>query len=207
MAKPVIIGLTGQTGAGKSTVAEISKKFGIVVINADKIAKEALKKGSDCLKRLEDIFGSDIIKSDGSCDRKLLARKAFSSPKNTELLNKATHSWILDRTKEYIALYAEKGADLIIFDASQLYESGGDKMCDFVITVTAPHDIRLSRIISRDNLSEEDALLRMNAQHKEDYYTRNSDFVIDGSSNIKEVEKSLENIIIKITEKISIKGG
>ncbi|MBQ5562660.1 MAG: dephospho-CoA kinase, partial [Clostridia bacterium] len=70
--KTKFIGLTGQTGAGKSTVSEFAKKMGYKIINADKVAREVMKNGSECVKRLAEVFGSDIIETDGSLNRKLL---------------------------------------------------------------------------------------------------------------------------------------
>ena len=194
----VVIGLTGQTGTGKSTVAGFMQEFSCAVINADEIARKATSPGSECLKRLAEHFGCDIINSDGSCNRKLLAKRAFSSRENTDILNSVTHPWILERTKEIISGYKTEGYDIIIFDAPQLFESGGEKLCDYVITVTAPPEIRLQRIMQRDMISEDAAKLRMNAQYGEEYYTSRADFIIDGSEPVKKVKIQTEKIISDI---------
>ncbi len=192
--KTKVIGLTGQTGAGKSTVSDFAKKSGCAVINADKIAREVMTAGSDCLKRLAEVFGSDILREDGSLDRKRLAQKAFSSAEHTDLLNDVTHPAILDRTKKEIAAYGNAN-DVILFDAPQLYESGGESLCDSVIAVTAPLEVRLNRIMKRDSLTDEEALQRIRAQHDEEYYTARADYLIDGSRPLDDVEKQLDNIL------------
>ncbi|MGN0470032.1 MAG: dephospho-CoA kinase [Acutalibacteraceae bacterium] len=194
----IVLGLTGQTGAGKSTVSEFMKNLGCTVISADKIAREATQTGSECLKRLADCFGYDIINNDGSCNRKRLAQKAFSSRKSTDLLNGITHPWILRRTAEYISECKSNGSDIIIFDAPQLFESGGEKMCDIVVSVTAPTEIRLSRIMNRDGINKDEALLRINAQFDESYYTSGADYVIDGSQPLEQVKEQVTGIIAEI---------
>ena len=197
--KTKFIGLTGQTGAGKSTVSEFAAKMGYRIINADKVAREVMGNNSECLKRLAEIFGSDIINSDGSCNRKLLAKRAFSSRENTDILNSITHPAIISKVREYIDIYS-KESDVIIFDAPQLFESGGDRMCDEIIAVVAPVDVRLKRLISRDGISESDVLMRMNAQLDEDFFRANADYIIDGSKPLKDVQRQFEETMKKVME-------
>lgn len=197
--KKIFIGLTGQTGAGKSTVCEMAKELSCRVINADKVAREVMGKNSECLKRLAEFFGSDIILSDGSCNRKLLAKRAFSSRENTDILNSITHPAIIARVREYIDIYS-KESDIIIFDAPQLFESGGDKICDKIIAVLAPIEVRLERIMNRDGISKEDALLRINAQYGEDFFKSKSDYIIDGSQTVEQVKNQFKKIILSLSE-------
>ena len=195
--KTKFIGLTGQTGAGKSTVSRLAENDGCKIINADHVAREVMKNGSECLKRLAEIFGSDIINTDGSLNRKLIAERAFSSRKNTDILNSVTHPAIISKVKEYIDIYS-KESDVILFDAPQLFESGGDKMCDRIIAVIAPADIRMKRILCRDGISENEALLRINAQHDENFYIAKSDYIIDGSKPLEDVQRQFEEIMKKV---------
>ena len=199
--KAIVIGLTGQTGAGKSTAAGFLRELGCGIIDADRVAREAVSRGSSCLEELARAFGDDIINGDGSCNRRLLAKRAFSSRENTELLNSLTHPWIIARTKEYIDSLCHKGYDMIIFDAPQLFESGGDAFCDSVISVTAPESLRKQRIMDRDGISAEAAGERMNAQHPEEYYVSRSDYLIDGSAAPEEVRRSAEKIFEDIRNK------
>lgn len=194
----IVVGLTGQTGAGKSTVAGFMKELSCAVINADEVARQATAVGSECLKRLAEQFGCDIINNDGSCNRKLLAERAFSSRENTDILNSLTHPWILEHTKEIILCRKADGYDIIIFDAPQLFESGGEKLCSYVIAVIAPSETRMKRIMQRDMISENEALLRMNAQCSEEYYTSRADFIIDGSDCVEQVRIQTEKIISAI---------
>lgn len=197
----IVIGLTGQTGAGKSTISEYAQEKGIAVIYADAVAREALSNGSQCLLKLAEAFGNDIICSDGSCNRPLLAKKAFADRKHTDILNSITHPWIIKRTEEYIREFRNKNYDMILFDASQLFESGGDKLCDYIIAVTADEEIRLDRIINRDKIDRECAERRIKAQYDEKYYTEKADAVIDGSAPIMEVRKQVDSIFAMLADK------
>ena len=197
MEKKRVIGLTGQTGAGKTTVSSFAVELGCAVVDADKVAHEALAPGSDCLKRLAEIFGHDIIEKDGSCRRSVLAQRAFSDKKSTALLNSITHPWIIEKSGQYIRRKLENN-DIVIFDAPLLFESGGDRLCGTVIAVTAPENIRIERIIQRDGISEKAARLRMGAQHHEEYYTSRADYVIDGSASLDEIKRKTAAIISEI---------
>ncbi len=95
MRKAIVIGLTGQTGAGKTTVADGLRHFGYQVIKADEIARLVTEKGSPVLQELAAVFGKDILKEDGTLDRALLAERAFATPEETKLLNGVTHPEIL----------------------------------------------------------------------------------------------------------------
>ncbi len=203
--KKLVIGLTGQTGAGKSTISEYAERIGCAVLNADEVAREVLTRGSDCLKRLAEIFGYDIIDGRGFCRRKLLAERAFVSRERTDLLNSVTHPWIIDKCREYIEELMHMNYDVILFDAPQLFESGGDSLCNFIITVIAERDIRLARIIGRDGISREEALLRIDAQHDEEYYTKKSDYIINGGQSLEDVRDNFFKILEEI--KTKCKGG
>ena len=204
--KKIFIGLTGQTGAGKSTVCEAAEELSCRVINADKVAREVMGKNSDCLKRLAEFFGNDIILPDGNCNRKLLAKRAFSSRENTDILNSITHPAIIERVREYIDIYS-KESDIIIFDAPQLFESGGDRLCDVIIAVTAPEKTRLDRIMQRDGIGESAARLRMSAQHGEDFFRSRADFVINGGMPRRDVRAAAAEIYKRVIKKDQATGG
>ena len=193
-----VIGLTGQTGAGKSTVARLAEEMSCRVVDCDRIAGEALSPGSDCLKRLADCFGCDIIDSEGRCIRKLLAERAFASRERTDLLNRITHPWIIRRSEEYIERYKAEREGIIILDAALLYESGGDRLCDSVIAVIAPVELRLDRIMRRDGITRDEAMQRIRVQHEDGFYTSRADYVINGAQDLSLVEKELRNILKKI---------
>ena len=174
-----LIGLTGQSGAGKSTAARLLQEHGAVVINADEIVSELYAQGSPCVKTIAACFGSEVIAPDGTPDRQALAARAFSSPENTALLGRIVHPFVT------AALLARlRGAQgVVVYDAPQLFESGADVICDCVIAVVAEEKTRLSRIITRDGLSPEAALQRVRAQYGEDFFRANADAVWENNGD------------------------
>lgn len=191
----LVIGLTGQTGAGKSTAAAAMKKLGCASVNADILAREVVEAGSDCLKLLTNTFGCDIINPDGSLNRRALAKKAFSSKENTEQLNSITHPFIIALARQRIDEAFAEGYNIVVFDAPQLFESGGDKLCDVIVSVTAPKECRLSRIIARDNITREQALYRMGAQLDEEFFAEHSDYIFDGSGTPEQLSAQVMRLI------------
>ncbi len=198
----VIVGLTGQTGAGKSTVAAALAEYGYYHVDADKIAKALMGVGSPLLADLADEFGKDLINSDGSLNRRLLAARAFSSHKNTAKLNAITHPAITKKMWESIEL-AEKGKSrAAIIDAAVLFESGFADNCDIIAVVTAPEELRQKRIMVRDGLSFQEAQRRMAAQQNESAYTDRADIIIKTESN-KAQDRGIKKLIGMIEDKIS----
>lgn len=174
-----VIGLTGQTGAGKSTVAKLIKDDGYFHIDADVLAKEIIDSSDYIKAALASKFGDDVILPDGVVNRKILASRAFASPENTEALNQITHPAVIKATQRIIDTVKNdpyyKG---VIIDAAALFESGIDKICDFTIAVVAPARYRMQRIMDRDGITEEQAVTRMRAQKSIHYYTKHADRII-----------------------------
>lgn len=173
-----IIGLTGLTGAGKSTAAQRLTSYGCYHIDADKVAKDVINNSEAVKNRLKERFGNDVINSDGTVNRSLLAARAFKDEENTNALNGITHPAVTEKIKEMIEQKKNEGFRAVIIDAIALFESGEDSLCDFTVAVVAPLDIRLERITARDNITEEKALERINAQKDESFFTKRADFVL-----------------------------
>lgn len=193
-----IIGLTGQSGAGKGTVAKILEKKGIPHIDCDGIYHLMLTPDGECTKALAKHFGIEILAPDGSVDRKKLGSIVFSGEgheKRLRELNEITHSLVLKKCKELICQYEKQGKTAATVDAPTLFESGFDRECDIILSVTAPEHIRLQRIISRDKISSEKALERFSAQKNEDFFRENSDYVIENSSDEVALEDAVQKFI------------
>ena len=174
----LVTGLTGKTGAGKSTVASYLKEKGCFVIDGDLVAREIVMPSSPALKELAEAFGKDIILEDGSLDRKALAQKAFSSAEGTALLNRITHPHIKARFEELLAKASKEGFAVAVIDAAALLESDCKDLCEKIIGVHADEQIRLERILSRDRITYEQAMTRINGQKDDNYYLRQADIVI-----------------------------
>lgn len=173
-----LVGLTGKTGAGKSTVSAYLKEKGAYIIDGDILAREILTIDKSLLPRLCDCFGYDILESDGvTLDRRALARKAFSNPENTDLLNSVMHPAINREMKSRVEK-AFSEYDTVVVDAAAIIESGFADECDVLLVVHAPENVRKERIMKRDSLSEKDALVRMNGQKDDGFYLKKATFVI-----------------------------
>lgn len=196
----ITVGLTGKTGAGKSAVSAVFADRGAAVIDGDKVAS-GITSRRDVLDKLCEAFGADIV-VDGVLSKKTLARKAFSSPEKTELLNSITHPAINAEMQRLCDEYF-KTTDVCVVDAAAIIESGFAQRCDVLVTVTAPQSVRLERIMKRDGISEADALLRINAQKSDDWYESKSDYVIvnDGLNDVESVAQSVVNIVFGMTER------
>ncbi len=194
--KKPIVGLTGPTGAGKGYVSEYLEKIGCYVSDTDAIAREITMKDSPFLGILAENFGQDIIDENGELKRKLLAGRAFKTKESQALLNSLTHPEIIRRSLERCNEAIEKGAVASIIDAPLLFEAGADKYCDTVIAVIAPKQIRIERIIKRDNITREQALSRISVQHDDDFYTQKSEFTVRSFEPYK-IEEELKGFVEK----------
>lgn len=192
-----LIGLTGKTGAGKSTVSEYLSKKGAYIIDGDTVARTVLDTDKTLLPKLCDAFGN-ILHEDGTLDRKKLAAAAFVTPENTNLLNSIMHPAINSAIRNE-AETAFGSNDVVVVDAAAIIESGFADECDVLITVHAPVSVRKERIMARDNLSCEDAFVRINGQKDDAFYISKADYVIKNyapfvlSEEIAIVEKEIFN--------------
>ena len=190
-----IIGLTGPTGAGKSSLNIVAEDFGLKVIDCDVFARKAVEKGSEGLKALVIAFGEDILSPDGTLDRKIMAQKAFSTPENTEKMNKTLLPFVVR-----LVLNECKGQD-VLMDAPTLIESGLKEKCFATIGVLADKKIRLERIMTRDNLDEKSAMLRINAGKPDEFYKQNTDYIIYNNGDQAEFKNRFAEILNEIKER------
>ena len=188
----LIIGLTGPTGSGKTTVSKAAKDMGFKVIDCDKLARKAVEKGEEGLKAVVNAFGEDILLANGELNRKELAKKAFSTEEKTELLNKTLLPHIVEKVK------AEINGENVLLDAPTLFESGLDSICKYTVAVLSDENIRKMRIINRDGLTEEEARLRMNAGKKDDYYLKKTDNIIYNNGTEAELYGAATEIFKKL---------
>ena len=185
LTKPFTVGLTGPTGAGKSYVCEIFRQKGFKIIDCDKIAHELTAKNAPILTELASEFGEDVVKN-GELDRKLLASRAFDTKEHTKKLNSILHPAIAEKCKE-------EAQGLTVLDASQLFEANMQNDCYKVIGVLADENVRIKRIIARDNITEQQAKLRMSAQFDNDYFIDNCDYII--YNNGEDIAAQTDNIL------------
>ena len=193
----LIIGLTGPSGAGKSTVSEIFASYGIPVMNADQIYHRLLIPPSPCLSELTDRFGRQILTPEGTLNRAALASVVFEDPAELEALNTIAHRHVLKETARLIRQYRENGAPAAVFDAPQLFESGADRQCNVIVSVLASPEIRLHRILLRDDITPEAAQRRMAAQKPDSFFRAHSDYVIENDSNPDNLIPRVREILLE----------
>ena len=192
-----VIGLTGQTGAGKSSVSKIIRSQGISVIDCDVLAREVVANEKGCLADLALEFSILILNMDGTLNRKKLAELVFGDLKKLERLNALIFPYIRDYLKERVEQLEAQGEQLVVLDAPTLFESGIDADCDSVISVIAPEAQRLNRIVVRDHLTDEEARRRISAQHNDAFYTSRSQIVIVNDKDLQELHvKTLELVAL-----------
>lgn len=193
----MIIGITGSSGAGKSTVCEIlQNEYGVKVINADKIAKQLSKKGTNYLSEIVKQFGKEILLENGEMNRPKLAQIIYSNNEKREKLNSCTLKYIKEEIqKEIQKANNSKEYKIIVIDAPLLFEAELEKLCEYVIAVISENkNLQLQRIVKRDGITEEQAEARLNAQKSNDFYTSKSKFVIVNNGELKEVEEQIKKI-------------
>ena len=167
--KKYLIGLTGQSGAGKTTVAEVFRENGYEVLNADLIARN-LQKNDAVIDILSQTFGKQIITEEGKLNRKILANIVFSDKEKLEELNSIMFPLVMHQV---IQLSEKTDKEKILLDAPQLFESGANKFCYFTLSVIAPENVLIERIIKRDNITEEMARKRLSNQHSAEFFKEN----------------------------------
>lgn len=196
-----IIGLTGQTGAGKSTVRDIFKEKGAAVIDADSVTHDITDNDLDCIYDIVSRFSCLVLNEKGKINRKALGRRAFSDPKELAALNKIIFPYILKAIEHEVLGYISKGAETVIIDGATVIESGCGKMCDVLISVVAEEETRITRIIKRDGITKADAERRVSAQKPEEFYTENSDYVIRNDSTPAELERNVNSVLKNMLNK------
>ena len=196
-----VIGLCGGSGSGKGTVANMFLQYGIPCIDTDALYHDLTSKKTSCVEALCSEFGEGILNSDGSIDRKALADIVFfgeDSSLKREALNRISHKYVLDEACKILSEYKNGGFAAVLVDAPLLFESGFDEKCDFVIAVVAKKEIRLSRIIERDKISEEKALRRIESQLPDEYLMQRARYVISNSGALSDTRLSVDAIAKEI---------
>ena len=187
-----IIGLTGGIGSGKTTIANYFQSLGIPVYIADDEARKIMQ-SSEIIETIKKIFGNSVFEND-ILSREKLAEIVFNDPEKLKELNKIIHPAVKKDFDQWLLEHV--AVPYIIYEAAILFESGGYKNCDLIITVTAPIESRIQRVTERDKTTREHVLKRINAQWTDDQRISKSDFVIENTS--KETTQLKVDEILKI---------
>ncbi|WP_337845103.1 dephospho-CoA kinase [Thermus sp.] len=185
---PLIIGLTGNIGSGKSTVARLLRAWGYPVLDADELAKRARENKKAELKRLfPEAFQEEEL------DPRALGRLVFSDPERLKALEALLHPEIRRLLEE--ELRGLKGERVVFLEIPLLFEKGWEGRLDGVLVVTAPLELRLERVMARSGLSREEVLAREQAQMPEAEKARRADWVLENRGSLEELEENLRAIL------------
>lgn len=188
-----VIGLTGNSGVGKSTVCEILKnKYNVEIIDADQVAKQLTQDTSAYLEEIIEKFGKEILKENGKLNRKQLAEIIYQDNQKREELNKITFVHVVEEMKQQIHKMQDKS--VIVIDAPLLFESDLDKLCNITIGMIARDSIKLERICKRDKIDKQTAQRRIAIQLKDQYLLEHANYIIENDSTIEQLEEKIEEL-------------
>lgn len=192
------IGVTGGIASGKSLVCSFLREFGIPVISADEIVKE-LQKDAYYLMKIKELFGDEVFDGE-NLNRKKLANIIFSDENKRKLLNKLLHPPVLLEIKK--RMESLKDHKIIAVEVPLLFEVGIEDWFDEIWVVYIPKDLQVKRIIERDNITEEEALLRINSQISLENKVKRANYVIYNDKDIEYTKKQVENRILYIIQNV-----
>ena len=192
----VVLGITGGTGAGKTSALQAIRKMGGKVIDCDVLYYEMLETNEDLRRTLADTFGAGIFTPEGRLDRQRLGELVFRDKDRLDQLNAIVFRFVpLELRRRMEA----EPASLFAIDAISLFESGIDQMCDRTVAVTTPVELRVRRIVARDGIGEQYARLRIAAQKTDEYFRDKCDYELENSADSPE---KFEEEAIRFFEKV-----
>lgn len=191
-----LVGLTGGIATGKSTVSKMLQELGIPVIDADEVYWKLSQKGNRVWTAIWQTFGEKYFLPDGELDREALGNLIFSNHKSREKLNQITHPIVKDEMMNILQkIKNEQDPVLVVMDVPLLFEAGWDQWMDEVWVVVVPEEIQIERLMKRDNLTKEEAMLRIRSQMSIQEKKSMAHRVIDNSGSINDTRKQLESIL------------
>lgn len=189
--RPVVVGVTGGIGSGKSEVCRIFSSMGAAFLSADAVAADLVDRDPAVRKRVEAALGAEVYGAGGRLDRKRVARLAFHDDRLREKLDAAVHPAVMAGLEAEIDRARVSGAHPVLcIEAPLLHEAGAEGLFDYVLAVDAPREVRIGRVMTRDGSARADVLGRMRAQLPSGEKNAASDFLIRNNGSLRELERS-----------------
>lgn len=198
----MIIGITGSIGTGKSTVSNYLISKGYSVVDADKISKGAYNIGSNGYKAILEVFGVEILNSNGEVDRKKIKKIVFDNSNMLQRLNMAIHPIIINEIEKEIEILLES-QNVVFLDAPLLIETELHKKVNKIIVVICDKNEQINRIIKRDKITADMAISIINSQMSIDEKLKFADYVVYNNSTIENLYSQVDEIILEIKKEIS----
>ena len=189
-----VLGLTGGIACGKSSASSFLGSMGAHIIDAVKISRTVTAPGGEALPLIAESFGSDLIDADGRLDRRRLASIVFSDDAQRRRLEGIIHPLVQQATLKRIRELEAAGEKTAVLDVPLLYETGMDVLCDEVWVVAVPHDEQVKRVMERDNLDEDEALMRIESQMSMEEKQSRCSRVIWTDRSIQATQRELESL-------------
>ncbi len=197
----LVLGVTGQSGAGKGAFCDIMREKGIECLDTDKTAREVVEPGTECLSELVKHFGTGILNEDGSMNRKKVASIVFSDKNELEFLTKTTHKYIIEKIKIWLLERELNGDKIVIIDAPQLFDAGADFYCNFKLCVLADKTVRINRIMSRDGITEETARARIESQNDDEFFRERCEYTVYNNKDVAALRKCADRVYCDLMSK------
>ncbi len=185
----LIVGITGRSGSGKSSVSSYYASLGWPVVDSDLVSRDVTAPGSACLAELVAAFGRHVLNEDGSLNRRMLAEIAFASPQKTKKLVSITHPYIVRELLARAGRAKEAGAALFFVDGAVIVGGPFEEHCDRLIVLTTEQRLAVSRIILRDGISKTAAARRLAAQQPEKALLEKADYVIENNGGEEALQR------------------
>lgn len=189
-----LIGLTGNIASGKSAVADLLEDRGATIIDADVLAREAVKKGSPALEAIIYKWGSDVIDEEGNLDRAALRHKVFADQSYLEDLNDIVHPEVQRLRRKAVAAARARGDSVVVCVIPLLFERHLADDFDTIILVDAPRSMRLERIVRDRGIDEAEGMKMIAAQMPADLKRARADFVIENAGSREDLEREVDRI-------------
>lgn len=191
----MIIGLTGSIASGKSTVSQMLKELGYPVVDADLVARQVVEPGTETLNSIEQAFGAEVIRADGSMDREKVGSIIFNDPASRKKLNDIIHPAIRREMLRQRQAFLDEGYETVIMDIPLLFESKLQHMVDKILVVSVSEQEQLKRLMERNGLDEQQAKARIASQLPISVKEQGADEVLDNNGSLEHTKHQLMRIL------------
>lgn len=197
----IVIGLTGGIGTGKSTVSDYLRKKGCIILDADDISRKMTEAGMPALSIIKNVFGDEVINSDGSLNRHKLGDIVFNNRDKLQKLQQIITTEVVDNINRNLSqLQSEHCDNIVVIDAPLLFECGMENIADENWLVISEMSVRIKRVKERDNLSEEQIIARINNQMSQEDKEKLSDYVLDNSGSLQQLYEQIDDNLERLKD-------
>jgi dephospho-CoA kinase len=190
----LLVGLTGNIGSGKSTVAQLLSERGATIIDADVLARRAVELGTPAYRAIVERWGTSVLAADGLIDRAALRRIVFSEPQQLEQLNSIVHPEVERMRVALVQQASQRGDRVVVCDIPLLFERKMTGKFDRIVLVDAPRPVRLERLVRDRGLRETEAMDMIVAQMPAELKRARADFVIDNDSTLTQLDARVSDV-------------